>query len=194
MTREPRIVRVGLWVWFALMVVGGADLLGLHLVSLPGSSMSSAAFSSAVGRLPFAAPGWHMVHIVYDDCRCSESVLDHLVARGVVADAETVVRIGTHPVAGVDRIRARGFTVLDLTPREAEDTLGVVGAPMLVVVQPTGAVAYAGGYTRTKQAALKADLAIYRSSRAGIAVTPLPVLGCAVNERTKKRIDPLGLR
>lgn len=193
-TLPPRLVRTLLGVWCVLMLAGGADLLGLHMIPLRGPSMDPAALASAIGSVPFASKGWRMVHVLYTDCRCSESVLEHLLERGVVADAETIVVVGTASAAATARMRARGFEVLETTPAAASADLGLEGAPMLVVVRPSGAIAYAGGYTRAKRAALVADLGIYRSIRAGGVVEPLPIFGCALDEQTRRRTDPLGLR
>lgn len=191
---SPRLVRVLLGAWCVVMLAGGADLLGLHMVPLRGPSMDAVALASAIARVPFASKGWRMVHVLYADCRCSASVLDHLLERGIVADAETIVVIGTASAADTARMRARGFEVIETTSAAASAELGLEGAPMLVVVRPGGEIAYAGGYTRAKRAALVADLGIYRATRAGRVVEPLPIFGCAIDERTRRRTDPLGLR
>jgi len=190
----PSLVRALLAVWCVVMLAGGADLLGLHMIPLRGPSMDPAALASAIARVPFASKGWRMVHVLYTDCLCSASVLEHLLERGVVADAETIVVVGAGSAAETARMRARGFEVLETTTTAASAELGLEGAPMLIVVRPSGEIAYAGGYTRAKRAALVADLGIYRSIRAGGVVEPLPIFGCALDEQTRRRTDPLGLR
>jgi hypothetical protein len=186
--------RLGLTVWFVLMVAVGATLLGRHLIPLPrpandlalAQAMSSLRGAGAAGR-------WMMVHVLYAQCACSQKIADHVLAGGRPADVtERVVLIG-HDAGLEARFAEIGWPIARVTEEDAATRLHVVAAPALVVVAPDNSVRYVGGYTERKQGPDPRDLAILAAVRTGGDVSPLPIFGCAVSARLRSSLNPLGL-
>jgi hypothetical protein len=186
--------RLGLAVWFVLMVAVGATLLGRHLIPLPrppndlalAQAMSSLRGAGAAGR-------WMMVHVLYAQCACSQKIADHVLAGGRPADVtERVVLIG-HDAGLEARFAEIGWPIARVTEGDAATRFHVVAAPALVVVAPDNSVRYVGGYTERKQGPDPRDLAILAAARTGRDVSPLPIFGCAVSARLRSSLNPLGL-
>jgi len=78
---------------------------------------------------------------------------------------------------GVTRI-----TAVSLSRYEIE------AAPMLIVLDPSNNVRYAGGYTERKQGPAISDLQIIADTQAAREVSALPVFGCAVSERLRSQL------
>jgi hypothetical protein len=186
--------RVGLTLWFVLMVAVGGTLLGRHLLALPrpannpalALAMSSLRGADGVGR-------WMNVHVLYAECLCSQQIADHLLAGNRPADvAERVLLIGHDPKLE-ERFATAGLRLTNVSEDEAATRFGVVAAPTFVVVAPDGTVRYVGGYTERKQGPDPRDLAILARARMGEDVAPLPIFGCAVSARLRSSLNPLGL-
>ena len=69
--------------------------------------------------------------------------------------------------------------------------VGVEAAPILIVIDPSGVVRYAGGYTERKQGPVVADIRILRATERGDAPVALPIFGCAVSERLRGELSTL---
>jgi hypothetical protein len=193
-----RHVARGLFVvWIAGFVVVGAYLLAPHLLTLPVPDTADPGFQrSMVQRLPAQHGRWLVLHVLDEDCLCSQRVLDHLLASPRPAEtAERIVLISRHEdAARVAAIRAHGFDLDVVTPDQLVARYRVEAAPLLVIVSPADGVRYVGGYTPRKQAADIRDVQILAAVRAGERVVPLPTFGCAVGARLSQTVDPLGLR
>jgi len=185
-------------VWVVCCLVGGGYLLSAHLLTLPTPDLTDLGpqRSAVAARRSTQQGRWLAVHILDQECKCSQRVLDHLLAEprppGIV---ERVVLIASEVSA--DRsaaIRARGFDLDIVTPEVLAERYRVQAAPLLVVLDPSDAVRYVGGYTPRKQADDVRDVAIVEALRRGEAVEPLPTFGCAVGRALKEKIDPLGIR
>ncbi len=141
-----------------------------------------------------AATDYRTYHVLYADCACSRRVLDHLVSSQRPADlSETLILVGDHPEFEM-RARRAQFSVLVLTPQELHARFGLVSAPLLLVMNRSGHLAYVGGYTERKQGFSIRDLEIIESVRAEATVAELPLFGCAVSRGLQDLIDPLGLK
>jgi hypothetical protein len=186
--------RLGLTVWFVLMVAVGATLLGRHLIALPRPA-NDLALSQAMSSLRGAggAGRWMMVHVLYAQCACSQKIAEHVLAGGRPADVtERVVMIG-HDTDIEARFADVGWPIARVTEDEAATRFHVVAAPTLAVVAPDDSVRYVGGYTERKQGPDPRDLAILAAARTGRDVPPLPIFGCAVSARLRSSLNPLGL-
>jgi hypothetical protein len=186
--------RLGLTVWFVLMVAVGATLLGRHLIALPRPANDS-ALAQAMSSLRSAggAGRWMMIHVLYAQCGCSQRIADHLLAGARPADVtERIVLIG-HDAVLEARFADTGWPVARVTEDEAATRFHVVAAPALAVLAPDDRVRYVGGYTERKQGPDARDLAILAAVRAGRDVPPLPIFGCAVSARLRSSLNPLGL-
>jgi len=192
------LLRAVFAVWVVCCLVGGAYLLSAHLLTLPTPELTDLGpqRSAVAARRSTQQGRWLAVHILDQECKCSQRVLDHLLAEprppGIV---ERVVLIASEVSA--DRsaaIRARGFDLDIVTPEVLAERYRVQAAPLLVVLDPSDAVRYVGGYTPRKQADDVRDVAVVEALRRGEAVEPLPTFGCAVGRALKEKIDPLGIR
>lgn len=186
--------RFGLGVWFVVMVVVGSTLLGRHLIALPRPAKDVALGQAMASmRGPGDAGRWLAVHVLYADCQCSQRIADHLLATHRPGDvAERVLLIG-HDAVLEARLATAGIAVVQTDENDAAVKYHVAAAPLFVVVAPDGAVRYAGGYTERKQGPDPRDLDILADARAGRAIAPLPLFGCAVSARLRSELNPLGL-
>ena len=207
---EKLAARVVLSLWFPSVLVVCAYLLGGHILTLPSPTGDSVRLTSAVatmrGHGASTADRWIVLHVLYEDCRCSARVLDHLLSRRAEpGETERIVlvstRWGAEPSeeraedgALAARIEAAGFELERTSPEALESRYGIQAAPLLVVSDPTGRVRYVGGYTDRKQSVAIRDREILHDLRQGGSVEALPVFGCAVSKTLGESVDPLGLR
>jgi hypothetical protein len=191
------LVRIAVAAWVVVCVTVGAFQLASHLLTLPAPVTADPALRDAIAthRRPDQRGHWLVLHVILDDCKCSQQVLDHLLSSprpfGV---AERVVLISEQPSAMAASITAHGFDLDVVSPDELVAKYHVEVAPLLVIADPGDNVRYVGGYTPRKQAADVRDLAVITAIRRGEAVEPLPTFGCAVGRALTDQVDPLGIR
>jgi hypothetical protein len=201
---ERLIARGVLSLWFPSVLVVCAYLLGGHVLTLPAPTNDSVRLTSAFAAMR-SAPAekrWIALHVLYEGCRCSTQVLEHLLARSAetsMTERIVLVRTGDGPAEAGDaalasRIRAAGFDLETLSTDELASRYGIEAAPLLVVSDPGGTVRYVGGYTDHKQSVVIRDHEILSALRGGQSIPALPVFGCAVSKQLGERVDPLGLR
>jgi hypothetical protein len=193
------VVYVGLAAWGAACVVVGAYLLGSHLLTLPTPEVADPVLHRAISaqRHDAQRDRWLVLHVVLEDCKCSQRVLEHLLATDRPAGiAERVVFVTEHGAQAAPgaAIAAHGLELDVVTPDQLVDGYHIEVAPLLVVVDPHDTVRYAAGYTPRKQADDVRDLAVITAVLRGEAVEPLPAFGCAVGRAMSSKLDPLGIR
>lgn len=183
---------LALWV-VAMTALGGVLLLGHQ--ALPTPPPSDPQLQAAVAAaLP--APHWRAVHVMYRSCPCSRRTIDHLVARRPRPGVdELVVMVDDDAIPGREdgRLAAAGFAVRVISRAVLARDFHLEAAPVLVVAQPDGALAYIGGYNRHKQSATFEDVAILDDLVLRHAALALPVFGCPTSARLAAAVDPLGL-
>ena len=190
----------GLIAWVAACVVLGCYLLATHLLTLPAPAPADPVLHHGITahRRTEQRERWLVLHVVYDECKCSQRVLDHLLAdRRPPGLAERVVLVTEHRDASaalIAAIPAHGFELDVVTPEQLVAEYHIEAAPLLVIVDPQDAVRYVGGYTPRKQAADVRDLAVIAAVQRGETVEPLPTFGCAIGAALSSRLDPLGIR
>jgi hypothetical protein len=191
-------LRIVFAVWVLCCVIGGAYLLSAHLLTLPTPDLTDLGPQrSAVAQRRSSQQGqWLAVHILDQECKCSQRVLDHLLAKPRPRDVvERIVLIaGEVAPDRISAIHARGFDLDIVTPDQLADRYRVQAAPLMVVIDPTDAVRYVGGYTPRKQADDVRDVAVLEALMRGEPVEPLPTFGCAVGRGLRAKIDPFGIR
>jgi hypothetical protein len=179
-------------------VVVGAYLLASHLLTLPTPATEDPLLHRAIAAHRHAdqRDRWLVLHVVFDDCKCSQRVLAHLLSTARPAGiAERVVYVTEHPAeASTTEIAAHGFELDVVTPDQLATDYHIEAAPLLVIVDPDDTVRYAGGYTPRKQADDVRDLAVITAVVHGEPVESLPAFGCAVGSRLSSTLDPLGVR
>jgi thioredoxin-related protein len=187
-------------VWVAACVVVGTYLLASHLLTLPAPAPADPVLHQAISaqRRAHQRDRWLVLHVVFDECKCSQRVLEHLLAVPRPADvAERVVLVTEHRETAAEAIAAigaHGFELDVVTPDQLVARYHVEAAPLLVIVDPRDTVRYVGGYTPRKQADDVRDLALIAAVRHGEPVEPLPTFGCAVGRALSSKVDPLGIR
>jgi len=190
----------GLVAWGAACVVLGSYLLASHLLTLPVPAPADPVLHQAIAahRRANQRDRWLILHVVFDECKCSQRVLDHLLADtrppGV---AERIVLVTEHRAAlaaSIAAIPTRGFELDVVTPDQLVADYHIEAAPLLVIVDPHDTVRYVGGYTPRKQVADIRDLAVIAAVQRGETVEPLPSFGCAVGRTLSSKLDPLGIR
>lgn len=180
-----------LWIPTGLLL--SSLLLVQHLVTLPKPQIDEHLRKSLDSTLPLHRGSWFVLHVLAENCQCSQGVLSHLLSRGPEAFlSEKVLFIGNQEPAR-SRLLERGFSFESITPGELQTRYRIEGAPVMLVINQQGQVAYSGGYSATNQGAPQ-DLAIFRALALGTEVKPLPLFGCAVSRALQKRLDPLGLK
>ena len=183
------IARVATLAWFAGSLLVGAALLAKHVVALPAPSADERLGRSLAPLRAADDQGqWLAIHVLYAECRCSQRVVTHLASTTRPQGwHELVLWAGsTAPSASLsERYRVKSVAIPELA------RLGVVAAPLLVVLDPQDNVRYVGGYSERKQGPELDDLRILAAARQGSAVTAHPVFGCAMNEQLKQQLSLL---
>jgi hypothetical protein len=135
-----------------------------------------------------------VTHVLYAQCQCSRSIVEHLVARRARRDVgESSILVGPADEFAA-RLRPAGYRVEVVTARELKARYAIEAAPLLIVADAAHSIRYIGGYTVHKQSADIRDVAIIDAVLAGQAAQELPLLGCAVSRALQKLSDPWGLR
>jgi hypothetical protein len=202
---------VVLGVWAAVSVVLVGSMLGAHLTRLPAPSASDPALARGLRAL-FPATDPHLtggasggnrellaVHVLYDRCGCSARVGKSLALRGVRPGVREAVLVVSDDLAATDRpaisrLEAAGFPVVTLATTEVADRLHVQAVPLLVLVDGTDRVLYAGGYTSGRDDPRLQDGRLIAEAQASRAPAALPIFGCATASALQKQLDPLGIK
>jgi hypothetical protein len=185
--------------WAVVCVVIGAYLLASHLLTLPTPVISDPGLHQAISaqRHPAQRDRWLVLHVVFEDCKCSQRVLEHLLSTSrPTGIAERIVFVTEHGAAAAPTAasKAHGFELDVVTPDQLVADYHIEAAPLLVIVDPHDTVRYAAGYTPRKQADDVRDLTLIDAVVRGEAVEPLPAFGCAVGRALSSKVDPLGIR
>ena len=155
----------------ALLVI--ALLMGSHT---PFRTQAATSAPAERGR-----GHWQAVYILGSECPCSTRVAKHLAPRERLDGIEErMILVGDDDeTAGL--LGANGWKVERWAAERARDVYGALSAPLLVFVDPDGAIRYSGGFAR------RSDFrdgfqepAVWASLRAGREVTPFPAYGCAL--------------
>ena len=182
-------------VWACGMIFVIACLMVSHWVALPHPTATDQAWSVQLNQTRTTQVGkWTAFHFLYGNCPCSRRILDHIVHRVPVDGCqEKIVFIGEDSEM-TEAAMQRGFEVDCVTRDELKAQYGVEAAPLLTVLDPSGKVRFAGGYTTHKQGPQIQDERIIRELLSGGKVKDLPLFGCAVSNELKLLVDPLGLK
>ncbi|HBP18930.1 MAG TPA: hypothetical protein DEA08_14230 [Planctomycetes bacterium] len=182
--------------WAALTVVVGGTLMVGHWVTLPKPEREDAQLLRGLAELrrPGEEERWMAVHVLYADCRCSQRILDGFGQQERPAGAvEKVLLVGRHP--GFEETAQRlGFDLRLLEAPELKQRYAIESAPLLLVIDPEGALRYAGGYTSRKQGLDPQDAQVIAALVAGRDPAELPLYGCGVSRELQDLLDPLGVK
>ena len=189
---QPLLPTRALYVcWTALVMLGGGILMSYHVpFQAPGDEILTLA--------PAVPPGhWRESHFLSPSCACSQRVLQRLATRGPQPGVEEQVVMVEGPETpdpdgprNLQRVQDRGFAVVHINSETLPAKIGLVGVPLLVVVTPESKILYRGGYGPLGDQ----DTNILTSLRSGHDPHPLPLMGCAVSQRLRARVDPFRMK
>lgn len=148
-----------------------------------------AVFSNRAPSAIKANNSWGIVHVLGGECGCSQNVANYLLKRGPIKGySERIILIGEFEQAS--KLKEQGFEFLSLELADIE------GVPMFMVHDQKGEVLHAGGYTAGMAGPLSdfQDAKTFQHLVSGQSVESLPVKGCAVAQKIRESIDPLGLK
>ncbi len=185
--------QIGIWVWVGLTFVPITYLMAGHLLALPVPREGSGIEALAAVTAASPSPNWRAFHVLAEKCGCSSRVIEKLVERGPRPGFEEKILLIGEGSPSREAAVARGFSLETLTARKLQERYGIQGAPLLVVVDPRGRIAYSGGYTRRKQGEVE-DVAILADLVRGVSPAERPLFGCAVSSALQQQLDPLRLK
>lgn len=177
--------------WTLLVLVGGGILMSFHApFQAPGDQILTLAGDPAPGH-------WRVLHFLSPSCACSQRVLAHLAQRGLLRNASEEILLvqGPEPADPDDasnqqRVLRAGFPLHRINSETIPPAVGLVGVPLLLVVAPNGTIAYRGGYGPHGDQ----DTLILSRLQAGESQSNLPLLGCAISQHLRARVDPFHLK
>lgn len=191
-----RAVRGALWLWGILAFVVTGSLASAHEYTLPHPERSDPQLNAALAaqRTPADAGRFSVAHVMYAACSCSQNIIDHLEQRGARKDvAELVVLVGQDAELSA-RVTRAGYRLDNIEPAELKQKYALEAAPLLIIADARGQIAYMGGYTTQKQGLDIRDTVLIDELLAGKHTIELPLLGCAVSRALQRVLDPFGLK
>jgi|GEM_PF-1290386 len=191
-----RAAQGALCLWGVLAFVVTGSLASAHEYTLPHPERSDPQLNAALTaqRTPADAGRFSVTHVMYAACSCSQSIIDHLEMRGARKDvAEHVVLVGEDAKLSA-RIARAGYRLDNIEPAALKQRYGLEAAPVLIIADARGQIAYMGGYTKQKQGLDIRDTVLIDELLAGKHTIELPLLGCAVSRGLQRLLDPFGLK
>lgn len=190
------LVRIGFALWALLTLVIVGTLMVGHWYTLPKPDKDDVGLTHAIDELrgPAEQESWMAVHVLYTECRCSQRVFDHIFSSDRLKSvSEKILLVGAD--AEIEkRAQQSGFQVTVLTPVQLQEQFSLQAAPLLLVVNPQGAIVYSGGYTKRKQGPDNQDIEIITSLMAEKTPQELPLYGCGTSAELQNLLDPLGIK
>lgn len=189
------MVRSTLAFWFIVTLLVTGSLASAHWYALPRPDSHDPKLRQRLADRARGMPAPLVAtHVLYVECRCSQRIIDHLARRGARHSVREDVLLVGQSVEFAERLHARRYNVETLTPLELKQHYGIEAAPLLIVSDRSGAIAYMGGYTLHKQGVSIQDARIIDAALAQRSVAELPLLGCATSRRLRQLMDPFGLQ
>lgn len=194
--QRRRAARGALWLWAVVAFAVTGSLASAHEYTLPHPERSDPQLNAALAAQHTAAGAgrFGVTHVMYAACSCSQNIIDHLEQRGARTDvSELVVLVGRDAELSL-RITRAGYRIDNVEPAELKNKYGLEAAPLLIIADARGQIAYMGGYTEQKQGRDIRDSALIDELLAGKHTIELPLLGCAVSRALQRVLDPFGLK
>lgn len=187
------LVRAGLFAWALLAFAITASLATAHY-ALPQPPRRNPQLARAVAELRDpTGPDWLSVHALYSQCRCSQRIAAHLLARAAISGVqEHVLWVGPRVESKVELERA-GYAVHNVSALALKRDFGAVAVPLLLVADARDRLRYVGGYASSQTAVIR-DRTVLQSLMQRRASSELPVFGCAVSRSLQKLLDPFALK
>lgn len=191
-----RLRQLGVLFWAGISTLAVSSLMVEHWQPLPVPPVDDALLQSAVSELRTREGTWMSVHVLYSGCRCSNQVLEHLLAVNRERPAgvdERVLLVGADTELEA-RVQRAGLALSVVETGALKTRFGVISAPLLVFLSPSDQVVYAGGYTDRKQSLDIQYLQIFAEVKRETSPRIRPLFGCGVSEDLQAAVDPFGLK
>jgi len=163
---------------------GAVILLGLLMAAhMPyGSELAAASLTQrSTGR-------WRAVYILGAECPCSRRVARHLAESPRLHDIEELVVFVGQDSAIESSLEHANLKLDRKSGPEARELYGARSAPLLVFVDPSGAIRYSGGFARRNDFRDGfQETRVWAALREARAVETLPAFGCALPEKPAAR-------
>jgi hypothetical protein len=189
---KDRLGKLFLIIWIpAISAVIGFLMLN-HIIAMPLPD-DYKKIQQNMPRLRHGA-GWLMVHVIYQNCSCTNSLTESLLERGPRPGIdESIIFVGDDP-AFEKKFEARGFSFEFETKASIAERYGIEAAPMLLIFSPQDRLEYGGGYFERPSVYRSMDQKYLARLQKGEKVEALPLYGCAVSTRLQKITDPFGIK
>jgi hypothetical protein len=180
--------------WAGVTLLGISSLSVSHMAAMPGPD-KAVRMVEAAAAMRRESTALFFVHVVYEQCSCTDRLLAHLLRRGRWRGVEeAIVFVGERAVDDRSSAAARaGFAFTHVTPAQLERRFGLQAAPVLLAFDASARLVYAGGYFDHPSALTALDERIHAQLATGALPQALPVFGCAVSAALRKSVDPLGI-
>jgi len=159
--------------WGGGVLVLGGYMLGEHTAPLQ---------EQAVERQLEPQDHWQAEHYLATGCPCSRQVADDLIENPPLHGLQHVYVLGEDAKL-VSRLQEAGYQVTTLISEAQLKEHGVVGGPWLRVYEPSGELAYSGGYAPVRPTIITPAHASELIDRIidGSVDKALPAYGCAAS-------------
>lgn len=186
--------KVFIVIWIVVITVVMSLQMASHLVSMPIPENID-NFLNKIKKSYYKDDGRAViVHAIYEKCSCTNSLLKHLVERGLQPLSQEVIFVIGSEAPYESELVAKGFSVFKMKQDEFVNEFGIEAAPLLTLINNKGELKYMGGYFKTSEARVSTDQEIIQKALIeDKPPEPLPLYGCAVSDRLQKYIDPFQL-
>lgn len=176
-----QLQKVFLICWFICGFIGVSYVHRVHSIPVEAGFIDGKNKSKSLSLSHFLSPA----------CKCSHYLKNYLVKRGPSSLVETVYLINDpQQLSFKKEFEQAGFNVMLVDESEVQ------GVPLLVIKDETGKLIYSGGYTNGRINAQSEflDLKIANDITSRNILTAYNAIGCAVSDKLKKYIDPVGIK
>lgn len=180
-------------VWATLVAAVITFQMASHVLSMPLPKNVNRFIEQIMGSRHPDPGKWTLVHVIYDHCSCTGSLLKHWVDRGPSKNAREVIMVVGDHIPYEKELEKAGFIIDKMERDPFVERFGIEAAPLLTVLDSHGNLKYMGGYFRSSATKIPLDEEIIRRTYLGETIEPLPLYGCALSRRLRKYIDPFGL-
>ena len=177
-------ISVFIFTWAAGISYAIAYMHGMHKVEFKPATTHLALDHSTFDT------EYTLVHLLTEDCGCSQIIAEYLIERGKIKDTSEYVYFIGKSLEYKQELINQGFIVKEIKNEYIE------GVPMLSVFHRNGEVKYSGGYSKKIITPLTTilDTKILEQVQNDTPTEQYIVQGCATSKKIISQIDPLGLK
>lgn len=187
---KPRFKYLLLACWILGGIYLGAHWVGPHMFAMKTDP------STLKYLLPAQQPSQtRAVHILGENCDCSNLVGQYLAERKNLLGQEQIVFIGYQKPSLMTNWSEAGFDVQWITPNDLSEELSLA-LPTFVIQNNKSQVIYSGGYSSSKLTSKEQvlDQQIWGHFLEGRALQELPIFGCVTQKKYEAFLNPTALK